>query len=822
LQVNKPNYVPGIGPIGAKLAIVGEAPGAQEDQEGRPFVGAAGDMLNGFLREAGINRNDCYITNVVKYRPPSNDMKRLGEIDVSLAQSIVDLFDELNALKPNCVLALGNTALQALTNKTGIKVYRGSVLRSSDFKLKVVPTYHPAHLLRQAGSEVMDYAARAYVSLDYAKAARESLTSEYHTPERLLTVCRNSLDLYRFKRQYADKTKVAVDIETYKTIPSCVSFAFSRYHAISVPLISLVDEKKPEWIPRHELAQMWQFAAEILNDPKYELIGQNFKFDDAKLRSPCCFRPANIYADTMLMAHTLYPEFPLGLAFLASIWTDEPYYKTEGKEFDPRKDTYDRLYLYNAKDAAITFEVFEEEDKELTELGLSDFYYNYVNKLHCAYRDMEQVGLMLDVDRNNELKKKYRAELKEAQARLDESVGRHVNVASPKQINELLYRDMGLPLRKDTSEDTIVALQNNVCKDENHKQTLADILLIRRIRKTLGTYLEARPDVDGRFRTSYKITGAETGRTSTTILKAPVRFLKSGLAFQTMTKHGETGSDLRSQFIADPGYVFVEIDSSQAEARVVALLANDLELLQLFDTADVHRLTASMIFNCRPEKVTYELRFVGKTTRHAGNYGMGKGRLMQIINTDAKRFNIDIQVSEWKSGQILDAFHNFSPKIRGVFHTEVVQALRDNDRILVNPFGRRRQFFGRFDHELEKEAFAQIPQSTITDNTKRALLDIRDRTCGDVRIWGSFAGTTGICVEAHDALVGLVKETEIDLYLSYAVPAFEMPIDFSGCTLPRGTISIPCEVKVGQNYKDLKDYVVARRGDAVVSGSREP
>jgi len=820
--MNQPKYVPGIGPFGARLAIVGEAPGASEDVSGRPFEGPAGDLMNGFLREAGINRADCYITNVIKFRPPENDMKRLNEIGVSLAQSTQELFDELHIVKPNCVLALGNTALQALTNKTGIKVYRGSVLRSSDFKLKVVPTYHPAHLLRQAGGEVADYAARAYVSLDYAKAARESLTPEYRVPDRLLTVCRNSLDLYRFKRQYAAKRQVAVDIESYKCIPVCVSFAFSRYHAISVPLVNMVDEKRPEWIPYHELVQMWKFVSDILDNPRYELIGQNFKFDDAKLRSPCGFRPANLYADTMLMAHTLYPEFPLGLAFLASIWTDEPYYKTEGKEFNPKRDTYDRLYLYNAKDAAITFEVFEEQDKELVEMGLYDFYYNYVNRLHNAYRDLEQVGLLLDVGRNKELKKKYRAELKETQERLNEAVGRSVNVASPKQMHQLLYRDMDLPLRKDTSEDTIVALQNNICKDEAQKCILSDILVIRRIRKTLGTYLDARPDYDGRMRTSYRIVGTETGRTSTTLLKAPVRPHKIGLAFQTMTKHGDTGSDLRSQFIADEGYVFVEIDSSQAEARVVALLANDLELLNLFDTTDVHKLTSSWIFNCTTEKVTYELRFVGKTTRHAGNYGMGKARLMQIINTDAKRFNIAIQVSEWKAGQILDAFHKFSPKIRQVFHTEVVQALRDNDRTLVNPFGRRRQFFGRFDHELEKEAFAQIPQSTITDNTKRALLDIRDRTCNDVRIWGSFSGTTGVCVEAHDALVALVKETEIDTYLGYAIPAFEAPIDFSQCTLPRGTISIPCEVKVGRNYKDLKDYVVARRDHALLSGGGEP
>lgn len=814
----KPNEVPGSGPIGAKLAIVGEAPGYEENLAGRPFVGAAGELLNVLCKEAGINRNDCYITNVVKFRPPDNDLTRLNEIDVSLAQSISDLIDELEVVKPNCILALGNTALQALTGKSGIKQYRGSVLRSSNGRMKIVPTFHPAHLLRQAGGEVADFSARAYVILDLEKAARQSAFPEYLVPTRSLKVARNSLDVYRFLRQYEDKTKVSVDIETIKCIPVCVGLAFSRFHAISIPLLNLVDEKRPEWVPPHELVQMWQFLAKLLDNPKTEIIGQNFKFDDQKLRSPCCFRPANLYADTMLMAHTLYPEFPLGLAFLASIWTEEPYYKTEGREFNPKKDSFDRLYLYNAKDAAITYEVFEGEDAELDVYGLREFYYGYVNRLHVAYRDMESVGLLVDVERRKELRKKYRAQLKEYQERLDTAVGRHINVASPKQINHLLYHDMDLPIRKDTSEDTLVALQANHCKDELHKQILGDILLVRRVRKTLGTYLDASPDYDGRMRTSYRIVGTETGRTSTTLLKAPLRPSKVGLAFQTMTKHGDTGADLRSQFVADKGYVFVEIDSSQAEARVVALLANDLELLKLFDTTDVHKLTASWIFRISPDRVTKELRFVGKTTRHAGNYDMGKKRLMEIVNTDAKKFHIDIQVSEWRAGQILDTFHAASPNIRGVFHTEVRQALRDNDRVLINPFGRRRQFFGRFDHELEKESYAQLPQSSITDNTKRALLKVRDETMNDIRMWGEFSSTTGICGEAHDALVALVRETEIDEYLSVAIPAMEMPIDFTNCTLPRGIISIPAEAKVGKNYKDLEDYVLVRHNHGIVSG----
>lgn len=815
--MEKPNEVPGSGPIGAKLAFVGEAPGYEENLAGRPFVGAAGELLDSLCHAAGINRNEVYVSNVVKFRPPDNDLTRLHEIGVSLAQSTADLLEELDAVRPNAVLALGNTAMQALTGKTGIKHYRGSVLRSTDGKQKVISTYHPAHLLRQAGGEVADYAARAYVILDFEKAKRQAEFPEYLVPTRNLKVARNSLDVYRFLRQYEDKTKVSIDIETVKCVPVCIGLAFSRFHAISIPLLNLVDEKRPEWVPSHELVQMWEFVGRLLDNPATQIIGQNFKFDDQKLRSPCCFRPANLYADTMLMAHTLYPEFPLGLAFLASIWTEEPYYKTEGKEFNAKKDSFDRLYLYNAKDAAITYEVFEGEDAELDVYGLRDFYYKYVNRLHVAYRDMESVGLLVDTERRTALRKKYREQLAEYQGRLDGAVGHAVNVNSVKQMRQLLYTDMGLPLRAGTDEDTLVALQGNHCKEELHKQIITDILLVRRVRKTLGTYLDAKSDYDGRMRTSYRIVGTETGRSSTALLKAPLRPHKLGLAFQTMTKHGDTGADLRSQFVADPGYVIVEIDSSQAEARVVALLANDLELLRLFDTVDVHKLTSSWIFRVSIERVTKELRFVGKTTRHAGNYDMGKKRLMEIVNTDAKKFHIDIQISEWRAGEILDAFHTFSPNIRGVFHAEIRQALRDNERVLINPFGRRRQFFGRFDHELEKEGYAQLPQSTVTDNTKRALLKVRDETANDVRMWGEFSDTTGMCGEAHDALIALVRETEVDKYLSIAVPAMELPIDFANCTLPRGTICIPCEAKVGKNYKDLDDYVVARQHHGVVS-----
>src|ERR1019366_1545869 len=97
--IHMPNYIAGTGSLEPKLLIVGEAPGKYEDEQGIPFVGPTGKMLDEYLFKAGIRRSDCYITNVVKYRPPLNDLKKLHLIDVDIEKSIEELWDnEINKL----------------------------------------------------------------------------------------------------------------------------------------------------------------------------------------------------------------------------------------------------------------------------------------------------------------------------------------------------------------------------------------------------------------------------------------------------------------------------------------------------------------------------------------------------------------------------------------------------------------------------------------------------------------------------------------------------------------------------------------------------
>jgi uracil-DNA glycosylase len=140
---NRTNAVPGEGNPKARLMLVGEGPGATEDQTGRPFVGAAGNLLNGILEAIGLRREDVYITNVVKCRPPQNRKPLPDEI----AACIPYLYRQIELIKPKVILAMGSTAAEGLLGvKKSLGDLRGKVHRFG--KIPLVVTYHPAALLR--------------------------------------------------------------------------------------------------------------------------------------------------------------------------------------------------------------------------------------------------------------------------------------------------------------------------------------------------------------------------------------------------------------------------------------------------------------------------------------------------------------------------------------------------------------------------------------------------------------------------------------------------------------------------------------------------
>lgn len=818
------NYVRGEGPLHAKLMIVGEAPGFDEDREKRPFVGPSGRLLNKFLREAGIDRSQCYVTNVVKVRPPDNKFERLREYGINPYDDIQELWDEVQAVRPNCILALGKNALKFLTGRSGknnsISENRGSILSlvsQANHTCKVIATFHPAALLHMHGSDIDDPRVRIYMQMDFKRAVEESAYAEFNLPERHIGIARNSLDTWRYLERNRNRTRVSVDIEVQYAIPTVLGLACSADEALAIPLLDFPSAFHEGGLcsTARDVANSWKAVIEFLSNPNLEIVGQNFKFDHDKVE----MRGVRILGrilDLMLIHATLYPEFPKSLEFMASVHTREPFWKGP----DMYNSAFINLVRGCGRDACVQFEIASIIAPQLEEFGLHDFYYGFpredwrypfgVEKLHDLYRKMDHVGFNFDKDKNRELKHKYRSLVAAAQVELDVLVGAAVNVNSPKQVAYLLYDHLGLPTRgkagRGTGEDVLVALMNSpVVSNDEHKRIMELVLDLRRLRKNIGTYLDASTDFDGRMRTNYKIVGTETGRTSTSKQDPPVRPFPTGLAFQTMTKHGDIGPDLRKQFPRDKGFVYLQADSRQAEHRVVSLLArNDDELERMATPGyDPHARTASWFYSglsveeLKKDKLR---RFTGKTIRHSGNYDVQKRTCMLKFNSDAKKFGLDIQLSEWKVGTFLELFHKHDPSIKEVFHQEIKDVL-DETKVLISPFGRRREFFGNpDDHGFYREGYAQIPQSTIADNTKRAMLGIKEE-----------APDVDYILEWHDGFLALVPEKEVELHANLFMKWMEKPIDFSECSLPRGLLVIPCELEFSDTtYYDLKGYELDR------------
>ena len=814
-----PNYVRGNGPIDSKIMIVAEAPGSVENEQGIPLVGPTGKLTQEFVENSGYKWDNIYKTNVVKYQPPFNDFTKLHLIGVDLTESVKKLWsEEINVIKPNVIIALGEHALNAVTGQIGIGNWRGSITLASNGLTKVVPTIHPARLFDRPDRGGIAYVYKRIIQADFIRAIEQSFSPIYNPPIRQLDICNNSLDLFRFFREYEKIDKASVDIESINCIPVCIGFSFNKSHSITVPLLRSVGKNSLTDMSKRELIECWKLIDENLR--RIKVIGQNFKYDEYKL-GLIGFKNIKLYSDTLLKVHTVFPELPSkSLGMQTSLFTEEPFYKDEGKETKIGKSfNVKQFFRYCGKDCCVTLEidsVLEDSLKELSNhfhIPLIDFYYNYVMKKHAFYLKLENNGFKVDEERKAALKEQYEEMRASVHSRLIEQVGYEINVKSEPQVFDLLYGEMNFKKFKKapTGEDTIVALLANHCKGDKGKRNakiLEDILTERRIRDQLSRCINFIPDYDGRLKTSVRIVGTETGRRSNNILKKPIRPKKIGLAGHTIPKHGKLAKDVRSMFVPDDGKIIIQIDAGQAEARIVAVLEENYELLKAFDTVDIHRRTAGLLFGFTSsliltpgdigivdhlEKDGPE-RFTGKTFRHAGNYDMGKGTAMITFNTNAQKYDIDMRISEWKAGHFIDLFHASDPNIRNVFHLSIKAAL-DSNRTLINPFGRIRQFNGRMDDSIYKEGYAQIPQSTVADLIDKAAIDIDDEFNGDTNVM--FLG------ENHDSLVIQAPENNWEPYARVMKKYLERPIDFSTyCTLKRNfKLTIPGDIEVSFNPK---------------------
>lgn len=540
--------------------ILGEAPGYEEIKARKPFVGASGRELDRLLQDSGINRGDCWVSNVSKYLVPFNERGdkipftvRAKNVGIDLNKELEDLQNEINQIRPNIILALGNTALWALSGKTKISQFRGSILHGMGRKF--VSTYHPAELLHNSKvGGVKGYWNRQIMILDMKRVKLQSEFPELRLPVRNLEICRSSIQLEEFLKQYEGKIP-AVDIEAGgHCLPVCIGLAFNKSHGMTVPLwnrdgISTLHD--------NELARIWGLLSDILWRVN-GVIGQNFNYDRDKILR-LGFQVKRVKEDTMFKAFAINPELPKGLAFNTSIYTEEPYYKDEGMY----EGSYNDLFTGCARDSCVTRELCDNMDEDLDGINQRKYYENYLMKLPYMYWKIEQQGFAIDSDRRNELLRKYIERDEKLRYDMFKLVGIEVNPASPKQMHSLLFEVMKLPFKTSTGEEALTELLNSptVQKNEEHVQILENILETRRVRRTISSSVMALPDYDGRLRTTY-FPCLETGRSSTSMQDPPIRpsielrdenwkkkDKSMGFPFQTITKHGDIGADVREMLL---------------------------------------------------------------------------------------------------------------------------------------------------------------------------------------------------------------------------------------------------------------------------------
>lgn len=323
----------GDGPIPAKVMIVGEAPGEEEERTGRPFVGVSGQELNRMLQEAGVLRSECYVTNVCRQRPQHNDIYKFiakAKKDITPAhknlnglwvlpvvlQGIEALDKEIELVQPNVVVPVGNLALWALTGHWGITKWRGSLLsgKVGSPPPKVIPTIHPAAVLRE-------WAFRPTVVQDLRRVKRHMYSREYEKPswnflirptfEEARRVLVNILAILDHAPLWLD-----FDLETKHGHIDCAGLSWSSRDAICIPFLAW---GRPEgYWSLDEEAELVYLLWRVLRHPNVKVRGQNLLYDAQYTMRHWHFSP-RVAQDTMISWHSAYSGMRKSLDFQASL-----------------------------------------------------------------------------------------------------------------------------------------------------------------------------------------------------------------------------------------------------------------------------------------------------------------------------------------------------------------------------------------------------------------------------------------------------------------------------------------------------------------------
>jgi len=526
----------------------------------------------------------------------------------------------------------------------------------------------------------------------------------------------NEEDLGKLCDFFRTKEILSLDTETTSTNPIDaelvgLSFAVKEFEAFYVPI--------PE--NREEALRIVNIFKEVYEDPKILKIGQNLKYDLEVLRNYGIVLKGPMW-DTMIAHYLIQPELHHNMDYMAEIYLN---YQTihideligpKGKNQKSMRSLLpSQVYEYAAEDADVTLRLKNKLELELKKFECEDLFYNIEMPLMPVLAEMEMNGVCLDTESLKETSDILTKRMLDIEKRIYELAGGQFNIASPKQVGEILFDKLKIVEKaKKTKTGQYVTSEDVLQQLRNKHEIVADILEHRGLKKLLGTYVDALPSLinkrTGHIHTSFNQTITATGRLSS-----------SDPNLQNIPIRGEDGKEIRKAFIPEPGCLFFSADYSQIELRVMAHLSQDQNMINVFrEGKDLHAATAANIYKKPIEEVTRDERTKSKRANFGIIYGITVFGLAE---------RLDIPRDEAK--MLIDGYFATFPQVHN--YMEKSKEIARQKGYVTTLFGRRRYLPDINSHNATVRGFAErnainAPiQGTAADIIKVAMVRIYNR-----------------------------------------------------------------------------------------------
>lgn len=655
----------GRGRVPCNVMIIGEAPGRREDDIGKPFQGPAGFLLEEILHDNKHTRGNVYITNVVRCRPPKNRTPKIKEIKACSHW----MAKEFRLVKPKFIMLMGNSALKAVPEfaKSKITKVRGQV-KKIDLgygPVYCMATFHPAACLPGRDTGRGGKKGPSF-RVDFANFFR--LVKEGKPKKDLGLRCmivKSHDDFNKMIEDISLEGTISYDLETMGLNP------FLRNKHIVMAALGLRDKQwiLPLYHPKspfktHRSRQMvMDILGEALQGKK--LVAHNGKFDLLWTLEEYNVR-LKLKFDTMI-AHALLDENSLhGLKYLSSLYFGVPEYGIDVNEDAIFSHSLKSLAKYAALDVFYTRKLsYYFEEKLSEDSQLHKFYHKLLLPAYDMFVDIEKTGVYLDKPALVDAIRKCKKDLASSKNWLDERFP-DINWNSPKQVGELFFKQLKLPIIKKTAKGNPSTDESVLLELKAADHEVAKSLLAYRAAQKQFTFVKSWTEkaIAYRMHPSFKFLTV-TGRLS---------------CQEPNLQQVPRDSSLRSVISAPPEYDFVEADFSQIELRIAAMYSNDPMMKHVFQTGgDIHRETA-LIF-------THDVKGEDRKKAKAVNFGLIYRMGWRKLQLYAKE-KYDVILSDSEAQNIWQQFftkYSYLPK----WHRKQIRLVRANGMVR-HPLGRIR------------------------------------------------------------------------------------------------------------------------------------